>query len=203
MRPKSCHACFFMSELNKTLASSHITIGLGQQSSMRHMIEDFAYLLGQVHRNPSHIVEIVGTDAPHVYGYTDACRQGMGGVILPATKCLPATVWRFEFPTDIVPLFDAGKVSINDLELTGNFVSERTAESLLLDDITGLNSWFGSNNTATVSWKTKKAARAKSKSYLAPQILRAEALLQRHTRRSPQDIGRFQPLGRFSLPVIR
>jgi hypothetical protein len=60
---------------------------------------------------------------------------------------------------------------------------------LLPEDITGLNSWFGSNNTATVSWKTKKAARAKSTSYLAPQILRAEALLQRHTRRGPQDIG--------------
>jgi hypothetical protein len=179
----------FMSELNKTLASSHITIGLGQQSALRHTLEDFAYLLGQAHRNPSHIAEIVGTDAPHVYGYTDACRQGMGGVILPATKWLPATVWRFKFPTDIVALFDEGAVSINDLELAANFVSERTAESLLPNDITGLNSWFGSDNTATVSWKTKRAARAKSKSYLAPQILRAEALLQRHTRRGPQDIG--------------
>jgi hypothetical protein len=57
-----------MSELNKTLASSHITIGLGQQSALRHTLEDFAYLLGQAHRNPSHIAEIVGTDAPHVYG---------------------------------------------------------------------------------------------------------------------------------------
>jgi hypothetical protein len=92
----------FMSELNQTLASSHNTVGLGQQSSLRHTLEDFVYFLEQAHRNPSHIVEIVGTDTPHVYGYTDACRQGMGRVILPATKWLPATVWRFEFPADII-----------------------------------------------------------------------------------------------------
>jgi hypothetical protein len=56
----------FMSELNHLLASSHITIGLGQQSSLRHTLEDFAYFLEQAHGNPSHIVEIVGTDTPHV-----------------------------------------------------------------------------------------------------------------------------------------
>jgi hypothetical protein len=81
----------------------------------------------------------------------------MGRVILPTSKWLPATVWRFEFLADIIALFDAGTLSINDLELAANFVSERTAESLLPYDITGLNSWFGSDNTATVSWKTKKA----------------------------------------------
>jgi phosphoribosylaminoimidazole (AIR) synthetase len=63
----------FMSELNRVLASAHITIGLGLQSSLRHMLEDFAYILDQAHGNPSHIVELVGTDAPHVYGYTNAC----------------------------------------------------------------------------------------------------------------------------------
>jgi hypothetical protein len=71
----------------------------------------------------------------------------------------------------------------------GKFCLGRTAESLVPGDITGLNSWFGSDNSATVSWKTKRAARAKSKSYIAQQILQAEALLQRHTRRGPQDIG--------------
>jgi hypothetical protein len=162
---------------------------LGKAASLRHTLEDFAYFLKQTHGNPSHIVEIVGVDAPHIYGYTDACRQGMGGVILPATKWVPATVWRFEFPTDIIDRFDTGKLSINDLELAENFASERTAELLLEHDIAGLNSWFGSDNSATVSWKTKKATRAKSLSYVAPQILQAEVLLQRFTRRGPQDIG--------------
>jgi hypothetical protein len=182
----------FMSELNKILASAHITVGLGSKSSLRQTLEDFAFMINQAHGNPSHIAEIVGTEMPHVYGYTDACRKGMGGVILPAMVWLPPTVWRFEFPNDITTLFDTGKISVNDLELAANFAAERMAETFLFADIAGLNSWFGSDNTATVSWKTKKAARAKSNSYVAPQILRAEAMLQRYTRRGPQDIGHIQ-----------
>jgi hypothetical protein len=110
-------------------------------------------------------------------------------VILPATRWVPSTVWRFEFPADVVALFDAGTVSINDLELTANFAAEQMAEALLGHDIAGLNSWFGSDNSSTVSWKTKRATKGKTVSYVAPQILRAEALLQRFTRRGPQDAG--------------
>jgi hypothetical protein len=63
----------FMSELNHTLASAHITIGLGKLAPLRRTLEDFAYFMGQTHGSPSHITEIVGIDAPHIYGYTDAC----------------------------------------------------------------------------------------------------------------------------------
>jgi hypothetical protein len=76
-------------------------------------------------------------------------------------------VIRFEFPTYIIALFDVGMVSINNPELAANFFSERTAKSLLPSNITGLNSWFGSNNTAQVLWKTKKAARAES-NFMSP-----------------------------------
>jgi hypothetical protein len=179
----------FMSVLNQVLASAHITVGLGKKAPIRETLEDFAFFLEQAHRNPSHIAELVGTDLPHIYGYTDACRSGMGGVILPATKWLPPSVWRCKFPADIVALFDEGKLSVNDLELAANFVAERTAEHMLQGRIAGLNSWFGSDNTTTVSWKTKKATKASTRSHFAPQILRAEALLQRYTRRGPQDIG--------------
>jgi hypothetical protein len=55
------------------LASMHITIGLGKLAPLRQTLEDFAYFLGQTHGSPSHITEIVGIDAPHIYGYTDAC----------------------------------------------------------------------------------------------------------------------------------
>jgi hypothetical protein len=68
--------------------------------------------------------------------------------------------------------------------------------------VQGLNTWFGVDNTAAVSWKRKRSARAKAKSYFAPQVLRAEALLQRFTRRGPQDIdhidGATNLLGDFS-----
>jgi hypothetical protein len=136
----------FMSELNQVLASAH-----------RETLEDFAYFLEQAHRNLSHITEIVGTGLPHIYGYTDACRTGMGGVILPATRWIQPLVWRTKFPDDVIALFDAGKLSVNDLELAANFTAKRIAEHMLQGQIAGLNSWFGSDNTATVSWKTKKA----------------------------------------------
>jgi hypothetical protein len=177
----------FMLELNQVLASAHITVGLGEKSALRETLEDFAYFIEQAHRNPSHITEIVGTDLPHIYGYTDACCTGMGGVILPATRWIQPLVWRTNFLDDIVTLFDAGKLSFNDLELAANFTAERMAESMLQGQIAGLNSWFGSDNTTTVSWKTKKAAWAKTRSHFAPQVLRAEALLQCYTRCGPQD----------------
>jgi hypothetical protein len=84
-------------------------------------------------------------------------------------------------------LFDSGQISINDLELATNFIAERIAEHMLEGRSEGLNTWFGSDNTAAVSWKRKRSARAKAKSYFTPQVLRAEALLQRYTRRGPQD----------------
>jgi hypothetical protein len=97
-------------------------------------------------------------------------------------------MWRAEFPPDIVAKFDDGSISINDLEMAANFVAERLVEHLLHGDVEGVNSWFGCDNTTTVSWKRKKAARATAHSTFAPQILRAEAILQRYTRRGPQDI---------------
>jgi hypothetical protein len=82
--------------------------GAGGKSALRETLEDFAYFLEQAHRNLSHITEFVGTDLPHIYGYTDACRTGMGGVILPATRWIQPSVWRTKFPDDIVTLFDTG-----------------------------------------------------------------------------------------------
>jgi hypothetical protein len=82
----------FMLELNQMLASTHITVGLGMKAPLQCTIEDFADMLGFTHDNLSHIAEVVGTELPHIYGYTDACRQGMDGVILPVLEWLPSTV---------------------------------------------------------------------------------------------------------------
>jgi hypothetical protein len=145
-------------------------------------------LLRLANTAPSHITEIVGADLPQIYGYTDASCGGMGGVILPSTCWLHPTVWRAKFPADIVEQFDADRILINDLEMAANFVAEQIVEHLFNGEVEGLNSWFGSDNTTIVSWKRKKAARASAQSAFAPQILRAEAILQRYTRRGPQDI---------------
>jgi hypothetical protein len=179
----------FMSELNRVLAAACITVGLGKHSKLRRILEDYVFFLSRAHTNPSHITELVGPALPHIYGYTDASRTGMGGTLLPATKWIAPTVWRLQYPPDIVELFDNRHISINDLELAANFLTERIGEYELAGDMQGLNSWLGSDNTATVLWKTKKSTCAKAESHFAPQALRAEALLQRHTRQGPQDIG--------------
>jgi hypothetical protein len=168
----------FMSVFNKILGSPGNTVGLGRKSPLWPTLQDFKVLLTMANVAPSHITEIVGADLPHVYGYTDASRVGMGGVILPSTQWIPPTIWRTEFPATIVAKFDDGSISINDLEMAANFVSERLIEHLLHGDVQGLNTWFGCDNTTTVSWKRKQAARGSARSTFAPQVLRAEAILQ-------------------------
>jgi hypothetical protein len=179
----------FMSTLNTALASKTATIGLATDSPLRATLTDMRVLLGLAHSHPSHITELVGEALPHVYGYTDACQTGMGGVLLPCTRWLHPLVWRTPFPTDIQQRFDREELSINDLEMAANFVAERLLEHQLQGACEGLNSWLGSDNTTTVSWKRKRAPRASARSSFAPQVLRAEAILQRYTRRGPQDIG--------------
>jgi hypothetical protein len=177
----------FMTIFNKTLAAPATTVGLGKKSYLRTTLEDFLILLRLANIAPSHITELVGADLPHVYGYTDASRSGMGGVILPATRWLHPTVWRADFPANIIAAFDRGTISINDLEMAANFVAERLTEHLFHGACEGLNTWFGSDNMTTISWKRKRSARASAGTIFAPQILRAEAILQRYTRRGPQD----------------
>jgi hypothetical protein len=179
----------FMSALNSALASKSNTIGLATDSPLRATLIDMRILLGLAYTHPSHVTEIVGEHLPHVYGYTDACQSGMGGVLLPCTRWLQPLVWRSLFPPDIQARFDREELSINDLEMAANFVAERLLEHQFMGHCSGLNSWLGSDNTTTVSWKRKRAPRASARSTFAPQVLRAEAILQRYTRRGPQDIG--------------
>jgi hypothetical protein len=178
----------FMTVFNRTLAAPATTVGLGRQSALRPTLNDFLILLRLANIAPSHITELVGADLPHVYGYTDASRSGMGGVILSSTRWIHPTVWRIDFPADILAIFDRRAISINDLEMAANFVAERLAEHLFHGAVEGLNTWFGSDNTTTISWKRKQSARSSAGLTFAPQILRAEAILQRYTRCGPQDV---------------
>ncbi len=179
----------FLSVLNKVLQKAPHTVGLKKGSDLRCTLEAFRFFTGMARDRPSHITELVGPDLPHIYGYIDAARGGMGGVLLPCTKWVSPAVWRFEFPSPIKESFDRGEITINDLEAIAHFVGERLIDQLLDGRVEGISSWFGSDNSTTESWKQKKSDRGKAKSRVAPTLLRAEALLQRFTRRGPQDIN--------------
>ena len=178
----------FMAPFNTALSTQTATIGLAIDSPLRAAMVDIRLLLSVATSTPFHITELVGSPLPHVYGYTDACQTGMGGVLLPCTRWLPPLVWRVPFPATIQTLFASGALSINDLEIAATFISDRLIEHHFQGDCVALNSWLGTDNQTTASWKQKQAPSSSARSHFAPQILRAEAILQRHTRRGPQDI---------------
>ena len=178
----------FMSVLNKVLSRAPQTVGLGLASELRPTFQAYRFFIQLAGERPSHISEIVGPDLPHVYGYIDASRGGLGGTCLPATRWLHPSVWRLEVPKDIKNKFDNNEVSINDLEAAAHFIGKLLIIHLLDGQVEGVSSWFGSDNKATVSWGTKMSDRGSSKSAFAPVALRAQALLQRYTRMGPQDI---------------
>ena len=178
----------FLSVLNRTLQQAPTTVGLGATSELRSTLLALRFFIDVAHHRPSHITELVAPDLPHIYGYVDAARGGMGGVILPCTRWISPIVWRIQFPQDIKDAFDQREITINDLEAIAHFVAERMIDHLLSGAVEGLSTCFGSDNSTTVSWKQKKAPRGRAKSRVAPPLLRAEALLQRFTRRGPQDI---------------
>ena len=98
-----------MTPLNRALAfgpdgKPKPTIGLGAKLEVREALVACDGLLRLMMEQPSHITEIVPPDLPHFYCYVDFAATGMGGVILPCTKWIQPSVWRFKNPPDIEAL---------------------------------------------------------------------------------------------------
>jgi len=137
---------------------------------------------------PSHITEIVPPALPHYYGYVDFAACGMGGVWLPCTEGLQPVVWRLKMPPDIEQLArtPGSSISNSDGEAGAVFVGELILSHLLADDIAGISTHLGSDNSATVGWNQRMASRA---THRAPDhFLRWQALRARYTRRGPADV---------------
>ena len=137
---------------------------------------------------PSHITEIVPPTLPHHYGYIDFAACGMGGVWLPCTTWLQPVVWRLMMPPDIAKLARTlgSSISNSDGEAAAVFVGELLLSSILDDNIAGLSTHLGSDNSATVGWNQRMASRA---SHRAPdQFLCWQALRARYTRRGPANV---------------
>jgi hypothetical protein len=87
----------FMSEMNKVLASAHITMGLGYKAPIQETLEDFAYFLEQAHLIPSHFAEIFGTNLPHIWVHWCVSEQNGQGHP-PSNQVAAEMVWRCKFP---------------------------------------------------------------------------------------------------------
>ena len=76
------------------------TIGLGKQSDIRAVLNDFCSLIRILGLRPTHVWEIL-IDIPRYLGYHDAAAEGAGGVWFSLGPTMPPLVWRLAFPPDI------------------------------------------------------------------------------------------------------
>ena len=179
----------FMTPLNRRLGQKdYPTVGLGLKSELRETLEEMAFLVHQAHLRPSHICELVPTDLPHFYTYNDASSFGAGGVILPCTKWIPPTVWRYQYPADITAQIQQhgnNTITNTDAEASALFIAECLLDHLLDGNVAGDNTLHCSDNSPCAANFQRRASRGKSR---APdRMLRCLGMRQRWTRRGPSD----------------
>ena len=182
-----------MTPLNRQLAFGpegrpKSIVGLGKASEAREALLACDELLSLMTEQPSHITEIVPPDLPHYYCYVDFAAVGSGGVILPCTKWIQPTVWRFKNHPEVERLARQwqSSVSNSDGEAAAVFISELSLETWTNDDTAGISTHIGSDNTPTVSWNQRMATRASHKT--PERLIKFQALRQRFTRRGPTDV---------------
>lgn len=152
-------------------------IGLGATNPVREALEDWIEVLDDIAERPTHVHEIVPVRW-HYYGYCDACASGAGGVWLPLDADLPPIVWRVPFPPDIERRCKEGDgITNSDLEMAGLFLQMLVLEQMV-PNLQHCNVAVWCDNTPTVAWTTKMAA----KSRIPGQLLRGLALRMRSLR---------------------
>ena len=142
--------------------------------------------------SPSHITELVSPDLPHVYGAVDASAQGMGGVILPATRWIQPTVWRLEMTPHLRKQVEDGQLTIADCEFVAWFLQECLLDEILTAEGTtaGVSSHTWSDNSPTVGWADRQASNAQSTT--PNRAIRWMAIRQRYFRRGPREVTHWE-----------
>jgi hypothetical protein len=98
---------------------------------------------------------------------------------------VPALVWRIQFPPDITEAVRHNRISNSDVEKFAWFVSACEVDIWVPHSTAGMSVYYGSDNSPTVGWHQRQAARAESP---APQrFIQASALLHKFGRRGPAD----------------
>jgi hypothetical protein len=164
-----------MSPLNAALRGDPKHVGLGKKSLARAALRDLKDIIGSLAERPTHVSELV-VYPPVAEGLVDASSLGAGGVWFGEN--FEPTVWRVEFPQDIVQLYKDGTLTNSDLEMAGVVI-----QSLILEQLQRMEQTHAvthSDNTPATSWATKLAARATSP--IAGYLIRALAMRQRTTR---------------------
>ncbi len=123
---------------------------------------------------------------PDYVGFCDACKFGAGGVWLSGKLGIDPTVWRVEWPEDIVKRFCSaenpnGDLTVNDFEMAGLLLHYLVLEHIV-PELEGKRAAAWCDNTSTVSWARKLSCK---RSKVGQRLLRALAIRHVATKSSP------------------
>jgi hypothetical protein len=163
------------SPLNKATKGEPKEVGLGKHSEARAALLDLKHIVLSLASRPTHVSELVEYE-PELAGTCDASAHGAGGVWLGYG--VQPTVWRVEWPADIIALYRQEKLTNSDLEMAAVVLQYLVAEKLRPLERCHTTIW--SDNTPAASWSTKMADKASTP--IAGQLLRALAMRQRTSR---------------------
>ena len=175
-----------LTECNKVLGLEPPVVYLQRSKALTTCLDDARRLLRESGKKPTPCRQLVMGEPGYV-GVKDASVHGVGGVVIGNKKACTPVVFRLEWPQDIkeeVWKTNSGKkgnLTNSDLECAGLLLLW-----LVMEEVCGLTAGdhvaLFSDNSPTVSWVTRMAARG---SLVAGQLLRALALRMKVKEVSP------------------
>ena len=102
--------------LNRAAAGDPAQVGVGRESEVRAALVDLRFIVLSLASRPTDVSELVEYE-PDLAGTCDVSAAGAGGVWIGHQ--IQPTVWRLEWPADVVELYRKGKLTNSDLEMAG------------------------------------------------------------------------------------
>ena len=172
-----------MTPLNLALRQGNF-IRIGKTSTLKAALTDWGTLLRQLKKRPTHVETLVERQPDYV-GWSDASKEGAGGVWLVGHDLPSPIVWRVQWPQDIqngLISNDApeGWLSINDLEMAGMLLHWLVLENIVNIRHKHIGAWC--DNSSSVAWIKKMASK---RSLLGGRLCRALGLRYLSTEASP------------------
>ena len=171
---------------NRVICKAPERVFLHRNKKLHIAIRDCRVLLREATKNPTRCSELVMGE-PDYIGVKDASIHGVGGVVFGEGKACVPTVFRMEWPQwvkDEVRKTNSGQggyLTNSDLEMAGLVLL-----FLIIEKVCSLQQGdrvaVYSDNSPTVSWVRKKAAKG---SQVADQLVRALTLRMKQCQVSP------------------
>jgi hypothetical protein len=163
-----------MTPLYKALRGEPKMVGIGKHSDLRLALADMRQIILSLGARATHVNELVQL-TPKAAGTCDASSEGAGGVWLGSS--FQPTVWRVQWPDDVVQRYRQGILTNSDLEMAAII-----GQMLILEQLMPMkrqHCLLFSDNTPAVSWTTNLVAKANS--VVAARLLRVLAMRSRAT----------------------